>query len=101
MSPYSSVSRLFSRHPGIFWSRPYHSIIDDSVKDILKKEDFPSAAVDKHGRLMVGAAVGVSGDYLDRVAELKKAKVDIITVDTAHGHTKSVIDAIKKIKKTR
>ncbi len=71
-----------------------------TVKDILKKEDFPNAAVDRHGRLMVGAAVGVSGDYLDRVAELKKAKVDIITVDTAHGHTKSVIDAIKKIKKT-
>ena len=71
-----------------------------TVKDILKKEDFPYAAVDKHGRLMVGAAVGVSGDYLDRVAELKKAKVDIITVDTAHGHTKSVVDAIKKIKKT-
>ena len=71
-----------------------------TVKDILKKEDFPNAAVDKHGRLMVGAAVGVSGDYLDRVAELKKAKVDIIAVDTAHGHTKSVIDAIKKIKKT-
>ena len=71
-----------------------------TVKDILKKEDFPNAAVDKHGRLMVGAAVGISGDYLDRVAELKKAKVDIIAVDTAHGHTKSVIDAIKKIKKT-
>ena len=71
-----------------------------TVKDILKKEDFPKAAVDKHGRLMVGAAVGVSGDYLDRVAELQKAKVDIIAVDTAHGHTKSVIDAVKKIKKT-
>jgi len=71
-----------------------------TVKDILKKEDFPNAAVDRHGRLMVGAAVGVSGDYLERIAELKKAKVDIITVDTAHGHTKSVIDAIKKIKKT-
>ena len=71
-----------------------------TVKDILKKENFPDAAVDRHGRLLVGAAVGVSGDYLDRVAELKEAKVDIITVDTAHGHTKSVIDAIKKIKKT-
>ena len=70
-----------------------------TVKDILKKEDFPYAAVDKHGRLMVGAAVGVSGDYLDRVAELKKAKVDIIAVDTAHGHTKSVISAVKEIKK--
>tara|TARA_X000001036_G_scaffold63455_2_gene53977 strand:- start:1209 stop:2657 length:1449 start_codon:yes stop_codon:yes gene_type:complete len=70
-----------------------------TVKDILKKEDFPHAAVDKHGRLMVGAAVGVSGDYLERVAELKKAKVDIIAVDTAHGHSKSVISAVKEIKK--
>ena len=70
-----------------------------TVKDILKKEDFPNAAVDKHGRLMVGAAIGVSGDYLDRVAELQKAKIDIIVIDTAHGHTKSVLDAIKKIKK--
>jgi len=71
-----------------------------TVKDILKKEDFPDASVDKHGRLMVGAAVGVSGDYLDRVTELQKAKIDIIVIDTAHGHTKSVLDAIKKIKKT-
>ena len=70
-----------------------------TVKDILKKEDFPHAAVDRHGRLMVGAAVGVSGDYLDRVAELKKSKVDIIAIDTAHGHTESVISAIKEIKK--
>jgi len=70
-----------------------------TVKDILKKEDFPNAAVDKHGRLMVGAAVGVSGDYLDRISELQKAKVDVIAVDTAHGHTKSVINAIKEIKK--
>ena len=70
-----------------------------TVKDILKKEDFPHAAVDKHGRLMVGAAVGVAGDYLERVAELKKAKVDIIAVDTAHGHTKSVISAVAEIKK--
>jgi len=70
-----------------------------TVKDILKKEDFPHAAVDRHGRLMVGAAVGVTGDYLERVAELKKAKVDIIAVDTAHGHTKSVISAVAEIKK--
>ena len=69
-----------------------------TVKDILKKEDFPHAATDKHGRLMVGAAVGVSGNFLDRVEALKKAKVDIITIDTAHGHTKSVIDAIREIK---
>ena len=47
---------------------------------------------------MVGAAVGVSGNFLDRVEALKKAKVDIITIDTAHGHTKSVIDAIREIK---
>ncbi len=71
-----------------------------TVKDILKKEDFPNAAVDKHGRLMVGAAVGVTGDYLDRVSELQKAKIDVIAIDTAHGHTKSVLDTIKKIKKT-
>ena len=69
-----------------------------TVKDILKKEDFPNASTDKHGRLMVGAAVGVSGDYLDRVDALRKAKVDIIAIDTAHGHTKSVINAIKEIK---
>ena len=71
-----------------------------TVKDILKKEDFPHASVDKHGRLMVGAAVGTGTDVLDRVAALVESNVDVIVVDTAHGHSKNVLNTVKKIRKT-
>jgi IMP dehydrogenase len=69
-----------------------------TIKDIEKKIKFPNACKDKLGRLRVGAAVGV-GDYPDRVPALLKAGVDIVVVDTAHGHSQGVIDAVKGIKK--
>lgn len=71
-----------------------------TVKDIQKTIAHPLASKDRLGRLLVAAAIGVSGDYLERAAELVNAKVDILVIDTAHGHTKRVIDATKKIKKT-
>tara|TARA_B100002052_G_C15885285_1_gene601235 strand:- start:4680 stop:6134 length:1455 start_codon:yes stop_codon:yes gene_type:complete len=70
-----------------------------TVKDILKKQNYPNAATDKHGRLLVGAAVGIDNDTLDRVGELIKNNVDTIVIDTAHGHSKSVMDMAKSIKK--
>ncbi len=70
-----------------------------TVKDILKKQNFPDAATDKHGRLLVGAAVGIDVDTIDRVSELINNNVDIIVIDTAHGHSKSVMDMTKNIKK--
>ncbi len=69
-----------------------------TVKDILKKEHHPNAAIDKHGRLLVAAAIGVSDDIIDRVQALVSSHVDVIVIDTAHGHSKGVIDAIRKIK---
>ena len=71
-----------------------------TVKDIQKRIKFPSAAKDSHGRLRVGAAVGVTGDYLERAQELARAKVDVLVVDTAHGHSERVLDAVELIKKT-
>ncbi len=68
-----------------------------TIKDIEKKIKYPIACKDKLGRLRVGAAVGV-GDHSERVPELLKAGVDIIVVDTAHGHSQGVIDAVKGIK---
>ena len=69
-----------------------------TVKDILKKEDHPNAATDKHGRLLVGAALGVSSDALERAQALVDSHVDVLVVDTAHGHSKGVLDTIKIIK---
>ena len=69
-----------------------------TIKDIEKKIKYPNACKDKHGRLRVGAAVGV-GDYLERVPALLKAGVDIVVVDTAHGHSQGVMDAVKGIKR--
>jgi IMP dehydrogenase len=66
-----------------------------TVKDIQKRLRYPSAAKDSHGRLRVGAAVGVTGDYLERAKELVKAKVDVLAVDTAHGHSARVMDAVR------
>lgn len=70
-----------------------------TFKDIQKRKSFPNACKDEFGRLRVGAAVGISGDTLDRVAELVKASVDVIVVDTAHGHSKGVLDTVRKLKK--
>lgn len=70
-----------------------------TYKDILKKRDKPNACKDQFGRLRAGAAVGVTPDILDRVALLVKAGVDVISIDTAHGHSKGVIEACKNVKK--
>jgi len=69
-----------------------------TVKDIQKKLEYPRAAKDEHGRLRVGAAVGATGDFLERAVEMAKAKVDVLAIDTAHGHTERVIEAIKSIR---
>ncbi|GHA70331.1 IMP dehydrogenase [Pontibacter akesuensis] len=71
-----------------------------TYKDILKKKDRPFACKDEFGRLRVGAAVGVTPDVLDRVKALVDAGVDVISVDTAHGHSKGVLEAVRKIKDT-
>jgi IMP dehydrogenase len=70
-----------------------------TIKDIEKRIKYPNACKDAHGRLRVGAAVGVGPDTEDRVAQLKKAGVDLIVVDTAHGHSQAVLDTVKMIKK--
>ncbi len=69
-----------------------------TIKDIEKAIKFPNAAKDLQGRLLCGAAVGVTPDMMDRVEALVKAAVDVVVVDTAHGHSQGVIDAVKKIK---
>lgn len=69
-----------------------------TFKDIQKFKNYPSACKDEHGRLRVGAAVGVTTDTLERVEALVKAGVDVITIDTAHGHSKGVIDKLKEVK---
>jgi len=69
-----------------------------TIKDIEKAIQFPNSAKDKNGRLLVGAAVGVTQDMMDRIRALVDAKVDVVVVDTAHGHSKGVLDAVKKIK---
>jgi IMP dehydrogenase len=69
-----------------------------TVKDIQKQIKYPNACKDALGRLRVGAAVGVAADTLDRVAALVEAKVDVIVVDTAHGHTKGVRETVERVK---
>lgn len=71
-----------------------------TYKDILKNKDRPNACKDEYGRLRVGAAVGVTPDMLDRIKALVTAGVDVVSIDTAHGHSKGVIDAAKNVKKT-
>jgi IMP dehydrogenase len=70
-----------------------------TFKDIQKKKNKPNACQDNFGRLRVGAAVGVTPDILDRIEALKTAGVDVISIDTAHGHSKGVIEAAKRVKK--
>ncbi len=69
-----------------------------TVKDIQKKLEYPRAAKDEHGRLRVGAAVGATGDFLERAVELSKVKADVLAIDTAHGHSERVMEAIKAIR---
>ena len=69
-----------------------------TVKDILKKVDHPNAAVDKHGRLLVGAAIGVNQETIERAGALVDKEVDVLVIDTAHGHSKGVLDMVSKVK---
>lgn len=70
-----------------------------TIKDIEKAIKYPNSAKDSSGRLLAGAAVGVTADVMDRVSALVESKVDIITIDTAHGHSKGVLDCVAKVKK--
>lgn len=70
-----------------------------TYRDIQKSKEYPHATKDKEGRLRVGAAVGVTPDLMDRVTALVKAGVDVICLDTAHGHSKGVIENVKKVHK--
>ena len=70
-----------------------------TYKDILKKKNKPNACQDQFGRLRVGAAVGVTHDIITRIEALKAAGVDVISIDTAHGHSKGVMDATKQVKR--
>lgn len=71
-----------------------------TIKDINKRLKYPLASKDSMGRLLAGAAVGTSADTLERVAELVRKHVDIITIDTAHGHSSRVIETVKRVKQT-
>jgi IMP dehydrogenase len=82
-------------------------VVDDSfelkglitVKDIEKKIQYPNACKDERGRLRVGAAVGVGADWEERVESLVRAGVDLVAVDTAHGHSKNVLDTVRQIRR--
>src|SRR5256885_11964331 len=69
-----------------------------TVKDIQKKLKYPQAAKDAQGRLRVGAAIGATGDYMERAQEMAEAKVDILAIDSAHGHSSKVLEAVKLVK---
>lgn len=81
-------------------------IVDDNfnlkglitIKDIEKQIKYPQSAKDEQGRLLCGAGVGITGNMMDRVDALVEAKVDVIVVDSAHGHSKNILDAVKQIK---
>src|SRR5699024_7099487 len=69
-----------------------------TFKYIQKYRTYPSAAKDEHGRLLVGAAVGVTADTMERIDALVKAEVDVVTIDTAHGHSSGVVEMLKEVK---
>jgi IMP dehydrogenase len=70
-----------------------------TVKDIQKKLKYPNASKDEQGRLRVGGAIGATGDYLERAAELVRARADVLAVDSAHGHSSRVLEAVRDVKK--
>jgi len=70
-----------------------------TVKDIQKKMEFPRATKDPHGRLRVGAAIGATGDFLERAVELSRVQADLLALDTAHGHSTRVMEAITAVKR--
>lgn len=88
------------------WKIEKLPIVDDegilkgliTIKDIEKAIKYPNRATDESKRLLVGAAVGITGDMMERVSALVKAGVDVITIDTAHGHSKGVLKAVEKVK---
>ena len=71
-----------------------------TYRDILQLYSFPNALKDQYGRLLVGAGVGITRDFMDRVAALQQVGADVIALDSAHGHSKGVIDALKQVKKS-
>ena len=71
-----------------------------TVKDLTKKEEFPNSSKDKNGRLRVAAAISVRDDWSERISALDSVGVDVVVVDTAHGHSQYVLDLVKQIKKT-
>jgi IMP dehydrogenase len=70
-----------------------------TVKDIQKKLKYPNASKDAQGRLRVGGAIGATGDYLERAAELIRARADVLAIDSAHGHSSRVLQAVRDVKK--
>src|SRR4030081_2350140 len=70
-----------------------------TVKDIQKKLEYPHSSKDEQGRLRVGAAVGATGDFLERAVEMSKTKADVLAIDTAHGHSERVLEAIKALRR--
>jgi len=70
-----------------------------TVKDIQKKLKYPNASKDSKGRLRVGGAIGATGDFLERAAELVKARADVLAIDSAHGHSTRVLEAVREVKK--
>src|SRR6204780_3252474 len=96
------AERLLQRHrieKLLVVDKDYHLKGLITVKDIQKKLEFPSAAKDEQGRLRASAAIGATGDFLERAQELARAKADPLAIDTAHGHSSRVMDAIKAVKK--
>src|SRR6516164_9348751 len=69
-----------------------------TVKDIQKRLKYPTAAKDAHGRLRVGAAIGATGDFLERAQEMVRSKADLLAIDSAHGHSTRVMEAVREIK---
>jgi IMP dehydrogenase len=70
-----------------------------TVKDIQKKLKYPNASKDEKGRLRVGGAIGATGDYLERAAELVRVRADVLAIDSAHGHSSRVLEAVREVKK--
>lgn len=69
-----------------------------TIKDIEKAVQYPNSAKDKNGRLLAGAAIGVTGDMMERVAALVNAKVDVVVLDSAHGHSKGILESVRRVK---
>src|SRR6202451_3689530 len=94
------AERLLQRHrieKLLVVDKDYHLKGLITVKDIQKKLEFPNAAKDEQGRLRVGAAIGATGDFLERAVEMAREKVDVLAIDTAHGPTTRVMEALRDI----